>query len=352
MARYGHHIRPRTPLLVAVVSCLALTACGSDEESDSTASGDSEQLGSVTLASPPGLYNSLPVLVAEEEGIFADHGVEIEPLEMSGGGTLISAVASGSADVGMNISPQLVGIAVQQGQDIAFFCGQSPRFFGDLLAAPDSDLPTVEEAGSYEEVLQALEGRTVGVIALGGVADRAFQGALTEAGVDPAEVPLVAVGAGPAAVTAFETGQVDVLYGYPFVTQRLIAEDKAKMLVDLAAEAPLFQDLYGSGFIAQRQWIEENGDLAQALCDAYGEGIDAMEDPANAETVNGLLTSQFQLEGEETLDAARELLNGVLTTEISEDQMNATYRVSAEVGAMPAEPELSYDNTVLLPNSD
>lgn len=335
-------LRPQCRLVLpALVLALGLPAC-------STGSVDTgDGIRTVVVASAP-TYPALPLYMGKE--IFAEHGIAIDFVDMSGGGTIVSAVASGSADIADNMTPPLLGRAVHEGQDLAWFCGQSARFFADILVPPDSDVPTIEDAGSSDTVLRALRGKTVGVIALGGSADLVFRGALAEAGVDANDVTIVASGVGQAAVTSLESGQVDALYGYPFITQRLVAEGKAKLAVALDESSPMVGSLYSSGLVAQRSWIEQNGQLAASFCTAYQESVDALADPANEDRLRSQLAERFQITGDSAFQAAKNVLEGTLSTEIPREKLDATFTELGRLGVLPSEADLSYDTTVLLPN--
>lgn len=329
-----------------VLGGAGLTACsqgGDDNNPDG--------LESVLVATPPGFYNTLPMMLAQEEGILAENGIEAEMVDVTNGGTMINAIVSGSADVGMNMSPQLLGVANQGGQELRYFCGNSNRMYFDLLVKPESDLPRFDEGNSVKEIFEAMEGMRVGVITVGGVSDLVLQGAILEAGVDPSTMDFISVGAGPSAVTAFETDQIDVLHGYPFVTQELLGDGRAEMLVNLTDESEMIRESYSAGFIATKTWIEENPEPAQKVCDSYGQAIELMNDPANRDKVDALLAENFNLTGDSVLAAARDELARSVTTDLPREMIDHTYKVSAEVGAIPAEPELNYENTVLLPGT-
>ncbi len=324
--------------LVAV--SLTASACGSSS---------GEEGGEVSIAMIPGVYNALPTYLAQEQGFFEDHGVTVDLIDSASGPTALAAVISGSAAV-TSASPQILAAAAQKGQDLRYFCGQSSRFAADLLAAPDTDLPTLEEAGGdWKQVFTALKGKKIGVIALGGVVDMAMKAALKEAGLEADDYEFIASGAGQAAVSALTTGQVDVLYGYPFITQRLLAQDQAVLLMDMSASVPLFQEMYSGGWAATSDWIDTHPDEATAICNAWRDAIEFIAEDANAAEVNAALAAHFQLADSETQDLARTTVSsGYYTADIPRDVMNETLGLLAETGAI-AQPAPTYDDVVKMP---
>ncbi|MDX6741070.1 ABC transporter substrate-binding protein [Actinocorallia sp. A-T 12471] len=111
--------------LSAGVLALALTACGGDE-------GDSS-LPTVRFAVGADVAFS-PLYVADEEGIFAKHGVNVELVKTEGGPAPTQSVAAGAAHMGANADPTVLGNAVQSKnlRAIAVF-QQSDRYIKVVL---------------------------------------------------------------------------------------------------------------------------------------------------------------------------------------------------------------------------
>jgi hypothetical protein len=80
--------------------------------------------------------------------------------------------------------------------------------------------------------------------------------------------------------------------------------------------------------------------------------VEAVQDESNQARVDALLIKSYGVpDNPESLESARQALES-LTPDLPRDQLNDTYTLSAELGMMPADPPVSYDNTVRIPAGD
>lgn len=279
-------IRNRFKVAMAMT---VLAALGATSACGTSGSGDPDA-AAVSLAYSPGIYINLPVHIAQEQGMFTDHGLAVEELSIPAGGQVVQAVVTGSADVGMQTTP-LLQPAIADGTDLQAFCGVTNAQANLILAPTNSDLPTAAEAGGPVEVFKTFEGKSIGVPALGGVIHNWLTALSQKAGLS--DFDIAAVGAGASAVTALEQGTVDLLFGYPYIAQQLIADGKAKTLIDFRKDGPASVGENPTVLFAKSTWLDANAETARSLCRSLDGAIDLIYSVEGKDVVRTGLAEHF-----------------------------------------------------------
>lgn len=246
----------------------------------------STSVGAEELTKLKVAYMKIPPLVhmvhAQETGIFERNGLDLDLTVVNGGPELMSALASGSVDVGMTA----VGIVM-----IARAKGLKMKAFGtgDLEAWNDIRNWIVSDEGKGITSLADLEGKTVGIVAKGSPAELQIRDHMLAAGANPDTVNFVALPF-PQLPSALEVGNVDAIQvGEPFHTA-IMNSQKVKPLE--IAEGII--NLKEGDQIALGGWFAGDAWLA---------------DEANQETAKRFLRSIIQSNRE--LDADRTLVNAI-----------------------------------------
>lgn len=200
---------------------------GGGEESTTTASGGGGEESTTTAAMeaapekpnitvmPAAIPQYLPVFVAQEQGFFANYGLEPEILEFEGGaGRSTEAALSGEADLGYTSWPLAFSLA-ERGQQLKFITFHANQARADgvdygthrLIVTEDSPIQTVAD----------LEGARIAMVARGSNEEAFMVSILEQVGVDPESVEFIeAFWADHPAL--LEAGEIDVGYMiYPFV---------------------------------------------------------------------------------------------------------------------------------------
>jgi NitT/TauT family transport system substrate-binding protein len=187
----------------AVAASLVLTGCGGD--SGSSAAGGSSSSGDDTLTLRVASNSNatvLPFWVAQDQGIFEDHGLDVEYTKIENIATLPPALGS-SFDIVLS-TPTLAISSTAQGIPVTEVAGSSvdsdanPASF--LMAGKDSG---VTEAGQ-------LGGKTIGVLNETGTLHTATLYWLQQEGVDLKSLNIVQVD-GPAQADQLRSGRVDAV---------------------------------------------------------------------------------------------------------------------------------------------
>lgn len=338
-------------VVAMTASALLLTACGGDSSetggspetgSEPTAAGETRTL--VMGGQPTADYT--PLYVALEEGMFADAGIDLELVSLTGAGTALTALSNNSIDM-VNQSPVAVASANQAGADYRYHCGTADTQWGVLLATPDSGIAPADEG--WEATVQSWEGLKVGVPTLEGAVQYWVFELAEAAGLGGDALEYIPVGVGESAITALTNGDIDLLYSFPFQTE--IVGDRAEVVIDLSSEGPesLTKAMFG-GWLATQSWLEDNPDLADAFCEVMGQAIDFVGDPSNLETVKSVMQQQYGLEGEPLQLATGEggpLSN--LSTDLSCERLQLALESAVRYGLLDAEPAQSCDTLLWNP---
>src|SRR5690606_19572270 len=104
------------------------------EEDEEPAADGALERGQVMMY--PGQSYRVPALVADEQGFFAERGIEIEIVDQPGGVTGTQGLAATNSNVGY-ITLVTAAQGWQAGEDVAFFCGTISVIETSLYAAND-----------------------------------------------------------------------------------------------------------------------------------------------------------------------------------------------------------------------
>ena len=332
---------------LALTTMLGLAACGSDEDSGARASGDggSSDLTPVRVMMFPAQVYRLPAIVAQENGIFEEHGIDVEfigqPPSLQG----TQGMEATKANVGQ-LSTTTLAQGFQNGEEFVFFCGGLKVIQTSLVAAPDSDLPSVEDGASWQEVLQALEGKKIGIqTPVGSGVQLLFAAALKEAGVK--DVTYVNIGTDMQVATAsLGNGSIDVAQVTPPVLQNLVGSDKAKQLLYLPDGPDAYKNNYGSGWTAPASWLQEDPEAADAFCDSIEEGLQFIQDDANAEEAAALLQKDTGVPAEVAAQVIADDVYADFGTEMDPAVIDETLNMYIDLGILKPEPKPSAEDLV------
>lgn len=249
-------MRSAARLSLAVLTCVATAALGACAD-DSGPSGDGKTVTFGVSATAPG-GNMLQLAVAQAQGYFEEEGITVRPVFLGAGGKVVQALASDKVQIG-TATPDLVLQATEKGQDIRMFYNWTFTNVTQFAVLPDSPVKSIAD----------LKGKTVGVQDLSSGPTQVAKAAAVKAGLDPnRDLKFVAVGSGAPALDALKRHRVDVLVAYDTLF--------AAMTSGTGEELRLFQpeyikDLFASSLTAQKEWLDENSDVAAAFGRAWAK---------------------------------------------------------------------------------
>jgi len=177
----------------------------------------------VKIASAQRSVGSLPIVVAQQRGLFAKYGVSIDIIDFNGGGPAVQALASGSTDACLCAADHAVRLA-SRGLGGAVLVALSETHGYALLEKGD---------GPYTGIA-SLKGQRVGITSPGALTDNTVRWAFKKIGINPdTDVELIAAGTGGSMRAAVDRGAVAAGMFTTPDTQSLLAMDgKYKVVED------------------------------------------------------------------------------------------------------------------------
>jgi NitT/TauT family transport system substrate-binding protein len=223
---------------------------------------------------PGDIYNIVP-WVADEQGLFRKHCLDVKFVPLVGGPPAISALVAGSLDFvnqapDVNMRPRSIGVDVRMTSNM--YAGH----WSALIAARQFALSHLHEG--YPAIMQDLVGKKIGVTVLGGSTEAYMRSAFEGGGLSGSSATYVAVGGASTAVPALYHNVVDVemLGGSgPELAEALGA---GRIVLDYRVRGvgpKSVQALWGAtlGWHAYGPFIDKNPGIVEAFTAANNEAI-------------------------------------------------------------------------------
>lgn len=205
----------------------------------------------------------LPLTIAEQLGYFKAEGLDVSIVDFAGGSQALRAVVGGSADVVSGAFEHTVNMQVK-GQRLRAFVlqGRAPQI---VLGVNPKTMPNFKSVAD-------LKGKKIGVTAPGSSTNVMTNFVLAKAGLKPADVSIIGVGATQGAVAAMRSGQIDAISNLDPVITLLQRSGDLKIVSDtrIVAEA---EQVFGGPMpaaclYAPQPFIDKHPLTVQALANA------------------------------------------------------------------------------------
>ena len=312
--------------LAALVTTAALTISGCSASDDAaTGEGEAESgTETVNVAVLP-TSNMAAVYLGEEKGYFADEGLELNMTTVGGGAEMIAGLQAGSFDfIVVGYVPLFAAaasglpLALISANDVG---GATPEEeWQALLVGGDSSIQTVDD----------LEGATIGVNALKGVAEATIRASLQKQGVDDTTVQFVEIPFSevPASIA---NGTVDAAFGSePFITTALA--DGARII-----DTPSYnlgENFPNGAWATSAEYIQDHPDVVERFERAIAASIDYAADDAAA--VRAILPTFTAL----TPALAEEIRLPIFRSELDREQLDTLAEILVKFGVIERAPDL------------
>jgi ABC-type nitrate/sulfonate/bicarbonate transport system substrate-binding protein len=254
---------------VAAAAVLSATACGGGGSGPQA--GD-DGVTPVRIAETAGAPLNF-LTYGDEQGFFAQNGIDLEISSSSGGATVIPQLMSGDLDVaGSNVVSAM--IAISQGLPIQMVAAGTStsddpaQDFSALMVAPDSPVTGIAELAGQRVAVNSL--RNINDIVLG---HQLEQAGLSYDGVEFVEIPF------PEMAAAVQRGDVAAaMLIEPFIT---VAEEQGLKIIG-RPYTDLRPGLQIGTYLMTRRLVEQNPDLVQRFQRAVQTTADSIaSDPAS-----------------------------------------------------------------------
>ncbi len=275
----------------------------------------------------------LPLTIAETQGFFKAEGLDVTIVDFAGGSKALQAVVGGSADV---VSGAFEHTLIMQPKGIRL------RAFALQGRAPQIVLGINPKTMPGFKAVADLKGKKIGVTAPGSSTQVLANFVLAKAGLKPADVSIIGVGAGSGAVAAMRAGQVDAISNLDPVITLLQRSGDLKIVSDtrIVAEAdkafggpmpagclyapqafidknPATVQAIANAIVKADKWIQAAGpaDIVKAVPESYLLGdravyIDAFLASKGALSPNGLIPAEGAATALRALQSVDESLKG------------------------------------------
>ncbi|WP_372697396.1 ABC transporter substrate-binding protein [Arthrobacter sp. JSM 101049] len=268
---------------VAAIAVLGLAACGSGSPSggaDDAAASGGGQLTPVTVGVIP-IVDTAPIWLGDEQGFFADEGLDLDIQTASGGAAIIPGIQSGSYDFAFSNLVSLM-VANDKGLDMKIVAN------GNSTTGTDHDFGAVVVPGdSAIKSPKDLAGKKVSVNNLSNIGDTTIKNVVEEDGGDPDAINFVEVGF-PDAPAALDNGVVDAAWILdPFLTQSV--DDGARVISNNFTDFDPNLDI--AAYFTSQESLDKNPELGEKFQRAMNKSLEfAQENPDKVRDIVGTYT--------------------------------------------------------------
>ncbi|WP_353808631.1 ABC transporter substrate-binding protein [Agromyces sp. SYSU T00194] len=254
-ARLGSAALGTAAVVVALSGCAGTTA-------DTAADGEELQSVELMLSYQRSLA-FIGEIMAQENGYFAEEGIELEPIASEGGTFVVQQLIAGNIPFGL-ANTEATEIAASQGYEL------------EALAEHDRDIILIgAPVGGGVESVEDLEGKALGITDPGGGEVALVNAVLEAAGLSGVDTPAVGPG-GPAVYNALETGQIAAYAG--FTNDLAAVEASGLTFANILPDE--FRGLPANSFVLATDATDEDKATFIKIVRAWTRGtIDALNDP-------------------------------------------------------------------------
>lgn len=290
-------------VLVIALAVTTLLACSSkDEKTETTASSDEtkeitdtkdkEVLKESTKVILNEVAHSIfyaPMYVAIEEGYFEEEGIELELVTGFGADKTMTAVISGSADIGFMGSEASIYTYNEGANDYVVNFAQLTQRAGNFLVARE-EMPDF----TWEDI----KGKNVLGGRKGGMPEMVFEYILKQQGIDPAKDVSIdqSIDFGSTAA-AFAENQGDFTVEFEPGATNLEKEGKGYVVASLGTDSGYVPY---TAFSAKQSYINDNPEVIQGFTNALQKGMDYVQ-AHTPEEIAAIIAPQFKETDQETI---------------------------------------------------
>jgi NitT/TauT family transport system substrate-binding protein len=195
------------------------------------------------------------------EGIYAKHGIELQPQEGTGSASTLQLVASGSDPVGLVDAGTMMG-GVGKGLPVKSACVLAQRNPMSVIFPSDAGISSVKD----------LAGKTVAVTP-GDSLSQIFPAVLAKNGMSEGDVKMVGLSDPAAKQNSVLTGASDAFLGY-YTLQLPAVEQSSGKDMDHLSFSELGVDTLSMAIVTNTAWAGQNEELLGRFIKATQESVD------------------------------------------------------------------------------
>jgi NitT/TauT family transport system substrate-binding protein len=232
--------------------------------------------------------------VPKRLGYFAAEGLEVDIQNSQTGMISAQVLQSNNAQVGTTAAAAIMAVREQNGDIVSFF--NLKRNAGTFLVVlKDSPIRRLED----------LKGKTIGAPSFGAGGGLGLKQNLSEIGITPDQYTGIATGAGPSAIAALRSGQIDALVMW----DAMLGAAENTGLALRTVNIPLEDGMVGTTLATKRTFADSNPKAVAAYCRAMTKGL--VFTATNRAAAVRLFWEEFPTTKPANLDDATALKNSV-----------------------------------------
>lgn len=307
----------------AAVTVLALSGCTDSGADTATEPSGSGELTKIRVASLP-IAETGALWAAIDEGIFEDHGLDVEVVPAQGGAQAIPALLSGDIQfaVGQPFGPfradlQDLGVVV-----VSNYASSLPegKDVNAVVALGDSGITRPAD----------LAGKRVSVNSLGAAGDLTIMQAVKDDGGDPTTIEFVEVGF-PEAQAQLDAGNIDAAWVPDPFMSKIVAEGGTLIVHPYQATIPGLPLLVN---ITTQELMDSDPELVEAYAAAMAEALEWAD--ANPDAVRAAIVEYMEIPEA----AVAGITLPKFTPEIDVDALKQLAELGVEFGTLASVPDL------------
>ena len=223
---------------------------------------------------------TIPLLVAQEQGLFAKHGIDARIVLIKGAPTLVASLISGDIDVGYTGGTAVLG-AASQGLYLRILSSVSSKLTHTMVAAPN--FKTAEQ----------LRGKRFGIQSIGGSTWMHTILGLEHIGLDVKRdnISLLVIGDSVLIGQSLEAGRIDAAVLDGALVRRLKSKGFS-VVVDLT---PHNIPMLNQAIVVSQEFLQKRADAAEKILMALVDSLAYTLAPANREVVTKTMVRRFHI---------------------------------------------------------
>lgn len=314
-------LRRLTVPATLLLTISALAACGDSPPEDTN---DDQGPRTVVVGANP-ITDLAPVWLGQEQGIFEEHGIDLQIETGGGGASLIPSVVSGDSQFTF-VNPTTYFVALEAGLPLQAVSGvtsstnEEGMDGGALLVRNDSPVQSPRD----------LEGRSVATNTLNSIVTTVTRQSVRADGGDPDAIEFVEIGF-PDMPAQLDAGNIDAMFAVePFISSSLAQGMRAIAwpYVDTAPNLPI------AIAIGAASTVESDPELTSDFVAALQESIEYAN--ANPDEARRITTTYTQL----TAEQAEAIFLPAWSPDIDRAAVETLVELSIEDGIISTPPDL------------
>ena len=223
---------------------------------------------------------TIPLLIAQEQGLFAKQGIEARIVLIKGAPTLVASLISGDIDVGYTGGTAVLG-AASQGLYLRILSSVSNKLTHTLIANPS--FKTAEQ----------LRGKRFGIQSIGGSTWMHTILGLEHIGLDVKRdnINLLVIGDSVLIGQSLEAGRIDAAVLDGALVRRL----KSKGFYVVAELAPAKIPMLNQAIVVSQDFLQRRADVAEKILMALVDSLAYTLAPQNKSVVARTIMTRFHI---------------------------------------------------------